>query len=363
MAVRRPPRREPGTAVVRAVRDELARGWTPGLTVLTGDDLFHLDAAQRALLERLAPAEGAALALTVFSGREVDVGEVIAAASSAGMFSRRRVVLVPEVAELRDEARPKGASRGALTAFASDPPAESFLLVRAPALDLRRPLHRELLEAGRVLAFERADPEREGPRIVAEIAGLAREAGLHLSEDATELLAEVSAGDLYRASAEIEKIRSWAGEASSRRLTASEVREVVAGGGAISGWEVANAVVARDTAAAFEAARKVVDAGEEPLRILGGIAWKARAMLRAKAMLEAGRKAGEVKSAVWAGVPGDDLIRGLSRYSIEELLAFPARLLEADRTLKSRGVDARGVLESLVADLTGAATPAARDVP
>jgi hypothetical protein len=38
-----------------------------------------------------------------------------------------------------------------------------------------------------------------------------------------------------------------------------------------------------------------------------------------------------------------------------ELLAFPAGLLEADRALKSRAIDPRAVLESLVDRLTGGA--------
>ncbi|HKQ62971.1 MAG TPA: hypothetical protein VJS92_16895, partial [Candidatus Polarisedimenticolaceae bacterium] len=56
-----PPRRDsraPAPAVqLAALRRELARGWTPGLTVLTGSDVYHLDAAQQALLDALAPAD------------------------------------------------------------------------------------------------------------------------------------------------------------------------------------------------------------------------------------------------------------------------------------------------------------------
>jgi hypothetical protein len=43
---------------------------------------------------------------------------------------------------------------------------------------------------------------------------------------------------------------------------------------------------------------------------------------------------------------------GLRNFTLAELLAFPARLHEADLALKSRGLDHRAVLETLVADLT-----------
>jgi hypothetical protein len=52
---------------------------------------------------------------------------------------------------------------------------------------------------------------------------------------------------------------------------------------------------------------------------------------------------------------GDDAVhlRGLARYSLDELLGFPARLAGADRDLKSRSLAPGAVLELLVDDLIG----------
>ena len=74
-------------------------------------------------------------------------------------------------------------------------------------------------------------------------------------------------------------------------------------------------------------------------------------MLQAKAMLARGVPGDKVVAAARAWGYRDSFIKGLSRYSVEELLAFPVRLLEADRCLKSRSLDPRAVLESLVSDL------------
>ena len=65
MATRRkaPP---PGT-VLRQLHKAIEKGWKPGLTVLTGDDAYYLDAAQGALLEHLAPGDAAAFGLTVLT--------------------------------------------------------------------------------------------------------------------------------------------------------------------------------------------------------------------------------------------------------------------------------------------------------
>ena len=59
--------------------------------------------------------------------------------------------------------------------------------------------------------------------------------------------------------------------------------------------------------------------------------------------------------AVRAWHYAEALTQGLSRYSMDELLAFPGKLLEADRTLKSRSIAAGAVLEALVEKMTAGA--------
>ena len=52
-------------------------------------------------------------------------------------------------------------------------------------------------------------------------------------------------------------------------------------------------------------------------------------------------------SRLW-GDSTSRVVAGLERYSLQELLAFPALLLEADRTLKSRSIAPLAVLESML---------------
>jgi DNA polymerase-3 subunit delta len=288
--------------------------------VLSGADTFHLDLAQREILAALADGDDPGSGPTVFE-HDVEVGDVVGAARSAPMFVARRVVFVRDAALLDGEP-------DALAAYAAQPPGFSHLLVRAPTLDLRRALHKTLAEAGRLLA---------------EIAEMAASRGLRLEAAVAALVLDACGADLHRADRELDKIAAWLGPASDGRVDAAVVRQVCASGGLFTGWEIADAVMRRDAAAAAAAVRQLIDRGEEPLKILGGLAWRARMLLRAAAMAA-------------AGVPGGDIERelraGLARYSAAELLRFPSRLLAADRSLKSRGLDARAVLERLVDDLT-----------
>jgi DNA polymerase-3 subunit delta len=313
-----------GSEELARVREKLRDGWPAGLTVLTGDDTYHLDRAQHALLETLVPPDESDFALSVFGQDRVEVGSVVSAVRSAGMFASRRVVLVRDLLALDGEPEP-------IVEYAAAPPPRSYLLVRAPAPDLRRKLHKGLFRAGTTLAFLLPSPDAPGA-LVKNLKAVAAECGLELEPPAARLLLELFGADLYRLAGELDKLRLWMGE-PARKVTEAMVREVVSSGGMISGFEVANAVMDRDRGRALAEARRLVEAGEEPIRIVGGIAWSARKTLERARGASAGR------------------------YRVEELLAFPAALLEADRTLKSRSIDPRAVLESLVDRLV---TPAPR---
>ena len=326
---------------LRAVQQQLARGWPAGLTVLTGDDLYHLDQAQRAILSELVPGEATQFALTVYGEQRADIATVVASARSLGMFAPRRVVLVREVNALEGEPE-------AIGAYAADPPPNSHLIVRAPELDRRRKLGQLLAKSGMVLAFP-AVTAQEADRLAGEVSKLAAEKGLKLLGPAAALLAEVCAGDFYRIDAELEKIRAWQGESSSEAVTEQVVRQVAVGSAVLSGWEVAVAIGRRDRSAALAALRHLLGAGDEPLRLLGGVAYRARGMLQARAMIERGVGAAQAvrASRLW-GDSTSRVVAGLQRYSLEQLLAFPALLLEADRTLKSRAIAPLAVLESML---------------
>jgi len=337
----------PGAAdALREVETRLAAGWPAGLTVLTGDDLYHLDRAQRALLEGLAGDAAPGFGLTVFGEEKVDVAAVVAAARSVGMFSERRVVFVREVSALEGEPE-------ALVEFAASPPSRSHLLVRAPALDLRRKLHQALARSGTTVTF-RAGQDVAG---AADVRRMGREKGLEVDPAAAALLAQLAGADLYRLDHELDKIRAWIG-AEGSRVDAEIVRDVASGGGLLSGWELADAIVRRDRAAGLAAARRLVQAGEEAVRIVGGVAWRARVLLEAKARVQEGRGARDVlRTTKGVFYFREALAQGLERYTMEELLRFPRALLEADRTLKSRSIHPAAVLERLVDRLTGGDPP------
>jgi DNA polymerase-3 subunit delta len=356
MARRKPPT-IPGSVLLQKVRATLEKkGWPPGLTVLSGDDLYHLDAAQESLLRSLVPAEETEFALTVYGSgtSRVGVGTALTAARSIGMFSPRRVVLVKDVNALEGEPEP-------LEEYAAAPPPGSHLIVRADALDRRRKLHKAVASCGTQLRFDVGTGEEARRESAKELRRLAEERHLKLDRDTAVLLLEAFAGDLYRIRAELDKVRSWVGGDDPATVRVEDLKEVAAASAALSGWEIADAVLDREPTDGVAAARRLLASGSEPLLLLGAVASRARAMLQAKAMIEAGRPEGEVLRRVrGAWFHGDRMLRGLRKYSMEELMGFPRRLADADRALKSSTMDPSSVMQELVRGMIGSREETAR---
>jgi len=336
-----------GQAALKAALARLAQGWPPGLTVLTGDDLYHLDQAQSAILDHLVPERTGAFGLSIVGDEPMTTGALVGAARSTGMFASRRVVFLRDIASLEGDPEP-------LAAYAASPSPGSFLIVRAPKLDRKRKLHKALAEAGVCLAFRAPATAAAFKELMVEMATMAAARGVGLEERAVELLLQICGPDLNRIAAELEKLAIWLGPEAAKGapLSAATVRGLVAGSGLLSGWELADALTERDAVEAIAAARRLLDSGEEPIRIVGGLASRARSLLRAKAMTEAGASPKTVVDAARAWYFRDGLAKGLKRYTMNELLAMPARFHEADRSFKSRSLDKGAILEALVMGLT-----------
>ncbi len=203
--------RGPGE-LLREVQRKAAAGWPEGLVILSGNSSFHLDAAQRAILDVLVPADAGPYALTVYGDEKVPVGTVVAACRSVGMFAERRVVLVRELDMLDGE--PDG-----LLDYAAKPAPHSHLIIRAPKLDRRRKLGKALAKQEMFLHF----PIPDDPLAAApEIGELAAEQGLKLEREAIQLLAHVCAGDLQRVASELAKLATWLGD-EKRKLGFADI--------------------------------------------------------------------------------------------------------------------------------------------
>lgn len=141
-----------------------------------------------------------------------------------------------------------------------------------------------------------------------------------------------------------------AAPSGTETLTEEDVDRVLEGHGRQSGFAVADAIVARDTAAALTAARGALEAGDQPLALLGAIAYRIRQLLVLRAGGD-GRAAGLGRRPVSGG-----RLRALGREAREsfrpgELAWAVDRLAQLDHDLKGSDLPSDLLFEVAVVEL------------
>jgi DNA polymerase III delta subunit len=330
-----------GRAVAASVDRDAARGWPAGLTTLTGSDLYHLDLALEAILRSLAPDRDDPFAFTILRDGRLSPAELVDRAASRGMFAAFRIVVLRDVAILDGDPEP-------LLRFAADPPATSWILVRAPRLDRKRKLHQALC-AGRELVFRLPEGDAEARELLDVIAALAKERGVRLDTRAAAWVAAGCEGDLLRARVALDQLRDAFPDAKAP-LTEGQVGAIVPASESATGWELGDHLVARDAGPALADARRYEAMGQEAIKIVGGLAFRARSLVQAKGLEAKGAPFESIVNAARAWAWRDALRAALRRWPASGARALPARLLAADRTLKSRQAPPYAAIERLIHD-------------
>jgi DNA polymerase-3 subunit delta len=121
-----------------------------------------------------------------------------------------------------------------------------------------------------------------------------------------------------------------------------------------SSFDLAAALGQKNREKALLILSRLLQEGEAPVGLLGSVAWNFRRLLQAKAMESAGVGSDEIMKKLRVIFHQAGLFREqMRRYSAEELRESFSVMLEADRALKSSGLNGRLVLERMILKLCG----------
>lgn len=186
----------------------------------------------------------------------------------------------------------------------------------------------------------------------------ARRRGVDLTKAAADALMSAIGEDPAALDQSVEQL---AGAFAGRRIGPEEVRRQFQGLGEQRVWDLCDLALAGRIPQALVVLRSLLEAREDPLLVLGGIAARVRDLIRVKALT--GGSASDV--AKEAGLRFDWQVRRYreqaSRFAPGRLVALHERVVEADRALKG-GMAGEIVLASLV-NVMGGEESAALNVP
>lgn len=273
---------------------------------------------------------------------ECDVAVLADAIETPSLFGARTLVVVRGV-ETVDE---RGQERLTTALERRAPQVTLAVVARSP--DMRRRFFARCRELATRVPVDH--PRAGEMRGFAD--AFARERNRDLAEDARELLLECVGRDLLLLASELDKL---AAAVSGRVIGADDVRRVSAPGREHGNFEVADALCARDAAAATRLLACALDEGAQPIALIGALAASLKPLVAGAELVARGRSVDEaLRELALAPYQRVACQRGLRAYRAGELRRAFSELADIDLASKSGG-DARALLELWVLRVCGRA--------
>ena len=327
--------------------------------LLLGDEPYLRDACRAALIEHYVPDAARAWAVSRYSADRGDTQAAVDQAQTLPMLSPQQVVFLEdaESIEAMNESKREQAI-AALESYLSDPAKFTVFVVEANSLDQRMKLAKMLMEKTLVVAV--AFGETLDAKLSSAIAlarTIAKDEGAEFEKGAAEDLAECVAADLQRLKTEIAKLATFAGE--KKIIRRADVAALVVSEKAATIWELADFLATRQSKKALEFLERLLRDGEEPLPMLGAMAWMYRKLIEASEVRGATNGWQAARALGMRPEQAQLALDSARRIPKAKLLAGLQAMQRADDRLKRGGEDARAIMEFLVTELTGAEKEAA----
>ena len=201
-------------------------------------------------------------------GGEIKVDDLIDATATLPMMSPRRVVVVLEAEKLlipKRESKAADEELERLAEFFADPPPHATTVFVCGVVDKRRTSFKKLIQVAQVVDCGTIGDASDAERWVR-----ARASALKISLDAAAVraLLERTGLDLVRLRAGLERLALYGmGQAA---ISAEDVRQAVPAGPEMQeNFGIANAISRNDPADALHELRLSLDAGAQPVMVLG----------------------------------------------------------------------------------------------
>jgi DNA polymerase-3 subunit delta len=309
----------------------------PSLLFLYGQEPYLLQRAAKAVRRAVLEADNDDFNDTQFYGKEATATQITEAALTLPVFAPRRLVTV------RDAQLLPAAELDGLLAYLNDPAPETCLLFIADKIDSRRKFYKQFKKVGSLVEFKPL-AGRDLPR---HIRSFLDGRDYQISADALDLFCTMVGPGLHEVHGELEKLLTYLGERTLIDIV--DVEAVVSRGRVENIFELGNAVGRGDAAKTLALVKRLIDAGEAPLKVLSLLVRHFRQLWKVRELQV--NRVNPREIAGTAGVPFfvvEALIAQGKRFSRDDFRQAYEAFLETDLAMKSSGADTEALLESLL---------------
>ncbi len=306
---------------------------------LFGEETFYHTEIIHSLTGKLITADNREFNHESLDVKTTGVQDWIAAAKTFSFLGGTKLVLVRDLHEIT--LTPKEAD--ALIAYVKDPAPESCLVLTALKADRKKKIFKTLCKES--FAVECAAPRESA--LLPWLKKRAEAQGYRLSGEAANILIARTGPKPGILASELEKVLTFAGK--NRTVTEEEASRVVGESRQENAFALTDALKDKNGERALRLLHNQLDHGEDPIKVMGSIAWQFRVLWEVKALK--GRKLPAARIAQEMGAKPflvEKAIRYTENFTRQELKRSFQYLAEADRKLKTSGGDPQAILESLV---------------
>ena len=336
----------------------LAKGKAIPAVLLLGAEPFLRDACRAQLLEQFIPEAARTWAVSRYSADRGETQEALEQAQTLPMLSSRQVVFLEDVEKIEKMSeKNRDAAIELLESYLNDPAPFTILVLEACGLDQRMKLAKLFFDKTLVVEVGLGDdPEERQAAAVALARAMAREQNVEFEKGAAEDLAEFVAADLMRLKTEIVKLSTYVGLRNVIRR--QDVSTLVISEKTTTVWELADMLASRRQKVALEFLDRLLRDGEEPLMILGALAWMYRKLIEASEVRGVSNAYQAARALGMRPDQADLALQSARKIPKARLLDGLRALQNADDRLKGGCDDPRAIMEFLVTELAAAPTSA-----
>ncbi len=332
---------------------KISKGQTEPFYFLYGPETFYQTEVIQALRRQWITDDNRDFNLETFDARESTVNHWLGSARTLSFLGGTKLVVVRNL----HEAVPKDQDAQTLMDYAGSPIPEACLIITADKVDRKRKLFKVLAGLKTAVACE-APKENE---LINWLRKRAEEKSYSLSSDAARFLVNRVGARPGILAKELEKTLLFVGK--NKSVSEQDVAEVVGESKLENVFALTDALKTKNPEKALHLLNNQIDHGEEPIKILGTIAWQFRMIWEVKHYQKKNLPSGQIAKVMGASpYVVNKASQHTSRFSTQQLRNGYLELVKADRSLKSTSQDPLAVMQTLILNLcTGRGRRAAGD--
>ncbi len=308
------------------------------------ETFYHVEAI-RSLTKKWINADNRDFNLETFDARTSKVNDWIGSAKTLSFLGGTKLVIVRNL----NEEIPKDEDAESLINYCKNPIVDACMVITADKVDRKRKLYKALTQAKGAVVCE-APKENV---LATWVRDRAKERGYTMTINAARALINRVGERPGILAQELDKTLTYSG--TKHTVSEKDVQEVVGETRLENIFSLTDALKNKNPHKALQILKNQLDNGEEPIKIMGAIAWQFRVIWEVKHYQQRNIPSGHIAKAMGANpFIVKKALQHTKKFSTQQLRRSYLQLTQADRSLKSSSQNPLAVMQTLILGLTSA---------